>query len=154
MATLAGHGPSMRRIPRARRGRVPVTLFGLCVLVAAGAAGLSLRTLRLPAASELPPPGADTRPAGSLPELPRLSVERPPEAPTGPVRVLGAGEDLQAALEAAMPGDVIAIDPGTVVSGPIRLPRKSGNDWITIRTRVADGVFPAAGTRVAPADAA
>jgi len=134
---------------------VPGTVFGLCALVAAGAAGLSLRPFRrAAAASQLPPPGAETRPPGSPPELPRVPVERPPEAAAGPVRVLAAGEDLQAALEAAMPGDVIAIDPGTVVTGPIRLPRKPGNDWITIRTRVADGLFPAAGTRVGPADAA
>jgi hypothetical protein len=72
---------------------------------------------------------------------------------TGPVRVLTAREDLQAALDAAMPGDVIALEPGATFAGPVRLPNKPGSEWITIRTAVADGTFPPPGTRVGPSHA-
>jgi len=102
---------------------------------------------------ELPPPAAYSLPPGSPPELPRARVEMPPAVPTGNVRVLHAGDDLQAAVDAAQPGDLLALDPGAGF-GPIRLPRKAGNDWITIRTNVPDGTFPPPGTRVDPVQAA
>ena len=73
-------------------------------------------------------------------------------APAGPVRVLGIGADLQAAVDAARPGDVIALEPDATF-GPLRLPRKTGDEWITIRTSVPDGVFPRPGTRVDPSHA-
>jgi hypothetical protein len=92
------------------------------------------------------------RPPGSAPEPPRARVELPAAAPTGPVRVLGAGDDLQAAVDAALPGDVLALEPDAAY-GPLRLPRKTGDEWITIRTRVPDGVFPRPGTRVDPSHA-
>lgn len=92
---------------------------------------------------------ADSRPPGSGPELPRVSVEMPTGVPTGPVRVLGPGDDLQAALDVSLPGDVIALEPGTTF-GTIRLPRKTGDEWITVRTSVPDGAFPRPGTRVNP----
>src|SRR6202035_266017 len=133
------------------------TIFGLAALLSAAALGLCCSRSRQPAAaaaSELPPPGAESRPPGSPPELPRVSVELPAGPAKGPVRVLAAGDDLQAALDAAQAGDVIAIDPGATIAGPIRLPEKTGNDWITIRSRLADGAFPPAGTRVGPANAA
>jgi hypothetical protein len=105
------------------------------------------------AATELPPPGATMRPPGSPAELPRVQVEMAPAAPAGAVRVVGPRDDLQSAVDAALPGDVIALDPAGTF-GPLRLPRKSGSDWVTIRTSVPDGAFPAPGTRVGPAHAA
>jgi hypothetical protein len=98
--------------------------------------------------TELPPP--EQRPAGSPPEPPRASVELPPQSKAAPTRVLKAGDDLQSALDEAKAGDVIALEAGAVFTGAFRLPNKPGNGWITIRTRVADGVFPQAGTRVDP----
>jgi hypothetical protein len=104
------------------------------------------------AVAELPPPGAESRPPGSAPELPRVSVELPPAAPDGPVRLVRAGEDLQAAVDAAAPGDVLALEAGAVF-GPLRLPDKAGPGWITIRTATPDSALPP-GARVEPRHAA
>jgi hypothetical protein len=130
------------------RGRlVPAAAPALAALLVQGCA-------RAPAASEaaLPPPGAESRPAGSPPELPRARVELPPEPAAGPVRVVRAGEDLQDALDDASPGDVLALEAGAVF-GPVRLPRKEGEGWITVRSASLDAL-PAAGRRVGPAQAA
>jgi hypothetical protein len=70
-----------------------------------------------------------------------------------PPASLRAGEDLQRALDAARPGDVIVLEAGGVFTGPFRLPEKAGSDWITIRSSAADRL-PPPGTRVTPADAA
>ncbi len=104
------------------------------------------------AVSELPSPMSDDRPPGYAPELPRLSVELPKKM-AAPTRVLETGEDLQDAIDKAKPGDVIALTPRATFKGPITLPNKQGSDWITIRTRIADGVFPSPGTRVNPSHA-
>src|SRR5438105_2653575 len=105
------------------------------------------------AESELPSPAGDDRPPGSPPELPRWHVEIPTSTANQPVRVLEAGENLQSALDAATPGDVIALKPGAIFTGPFTLPEKQGEGWITIRTSAPDGVFPPPGTRVGPLQA-
>jgi len=64
-----------------------------------------------------------------------------------------AGGNLQAALNAAQPGDTITLAPGAVYTGPFALPNKPGSQWITVRTAVPDGTFPVLGTRVKPSDA-
>jgi hypothetical protein len=102
------------------------------------------------AQSEIPPPLIDERPPGSAPEMPRLHVDTPTSAANQPVRVLQAGENLQNALDAAKPGEVIALTPGAIFTGPFRLREKYGEGWITIRTSAPDGVFPPPGTRVGP----
>jgi hypothetical protein len=63
-----------------------------------------------------------------------------------------AGTDLQAAIDAAMPGDVLLLDAGATYSGSFQLPEKSGDGCITIRTSTADADLPA-DLRVTPADA-
>src|SRR6476469_499427 len=66
-----------------------------------------------------------------------------------------AGGDLQAALNAAQPGDVITLVPGATYSGNFVLPNKGAiNDYITIRSAAADALLPPAGVRIRPADAA
>jgi Glycosyl transferase family 2 len=62
-----------------------------------------------------------------------------------------AGGDLQAALDAAQPGDEIVLEPTATFVGPFRLPAKAGDDWITVRSGAAE--LPPAGTRVGPDDA-
>jgi glycosyltransferase involved in cell wall biosynthesis len=62
-----------------------------------------------------------------------------------------AGADLQAALDAAQPGDEIVLEAGATFVGPFRLPFKAGEEWITVRSSAAE--LPAAGTRVGPGDA-
>jgi Right handed beta helix region len=54
-----------------------------------------------------------------------------------------AGGDLQAALDAAQPGDVIVLPAGAEYVGNFVLPRKEGNAWITVRSEATrHGVPP------------
>lgn len=77
---------------------------------------------------------------------------RPAEPrPAGAVHV-AAGGRLQDALDRAVPGDVILLDPGAVYEGPFTLPRKAGSGWITVRSADPHGRLPPPGTRVGPAD--
>src|SRR5207248_7075643 len=59
--------------------------------------------------------------------------------------------DLQAAVNAAQPGDTLVLAAGATYH-PITLPAKSGDGWIVIRSSAADEL--AAGRRVEPGDAA
>jgi hypothetical protein len=59
------------------------------------------------------------------------------------------GGDLQAALDAARPGDVILLEAGGSYPGNFRLPAKSGNGYITIRSNAEASRFPQQ-SRVAP----
>src|SRR4051794_38278717 len=73
-------------------------------------------------------------------------------AAAAPVRV-PAGGDLQAALNAAQPGDEVLLAAGAVYSGNFRLPAANATGvYITIRTESA--ALPGPGVRVTPADAA
>src|SRR5262245_57848998 len=64
-----------------------------------------------------------------------------------------AGADLQAALDRATPGDVIALAPGAVYAGSFTLPKKTGEGWIVVKTAAPDSDFPAPGRRVDPSQA-
>jgi hypothetical protein len=65
---------------------------------------------------------------------------------------LGAGGDLQAALNAAHPGDVITLQAGAAYVGNFVLPNKGAQTaFITIRSAAADSALPAAGIRMTPA---
>jgi len=48
---------------------------------------------------------------------------------------LHAGDDLQSAIDEANPGDTLVLDAGAEFPGPITLPYKDGNDWITPLSR-------------------
>jgi hypothetical protein len=63
---------------------------------------------------------------------------------------LGPEGNLQAALDAARPGDTIVLQAGATYVGPFTLPRKEGRGWITVR---GSGRIPAAGRRLTPASA-
>jgi Putative Ig domain len=63
-----------------------------------------------------------------------------------------AGGDLQAALDAAQPGDVITLEPNATYTGNFVLPNKGDTSaYITIRSAAPDAVFPDAGVRMTPA---
>jgi hypothetical protein len=66
---------------------------------------------------------------------------------------LHAGGDLQTAIDNAQPGDTIVLAAGANFSGPITLPNKVGNQWITIESSALSSL-PAPGQRVGPQDAA
>ena len=64
---------------------------------------------------------------------------------------VNAGGDLQAAIDAARPGDTIVLQAGAVFTGNYVLPAKGGTAYITIRSSTADASLPGAGTRITPA---
>jgi hypothetical protein len=68
--------------------------------------------------------------------------------------VVRAGEDLQAAIDAAQPGDTIELEPGAEFVGNFVLRAKPGSSFITIRSAMPDDERPAAGVRVTPSTAA
>jgi hypothetical protein len=67
---------------------------------------------------------------------------------------VNAGGDLQAAIDAARPGDTILIAAGAVFTGNYTLPAKGGTAYITIRSAASDASLPAAGARIDPSYAA
>ena len=112
--------------------------------------------LGVPQQSGVPGQGgssAETVHKQAAPERPRVRVELPPESPRGRIVHVKAGESLQAALDAAAPGDRITLEPGAVYKGPFRLLRKTGDQWIVIAT-AAEARLPARGRRVTPSHAA
>lgn len=84
------------------------------------------------------------------PELPRVYVDTKYVPPTGRTINVPGGGDFQAALAAAQPGDVIALEAGATFTGPFLLPNKRGSGWITIRSSALDGSLPPPGKRVDP----
>lgn len=71
---------------------------------------------------------------------------------------VSTGEDFQAALQRAVPGDTIELEVGAVFQGPFILPYKPASSdpdlqWITIRSGGSDSALPRSGVRVTPADA-
>jgi hypothetical protein len=86
--------------------------------------------------------------------LPATYLDTTYTAPTGKTVQVHAGDDLQAAINAAKPGDQLLLEAGATFTGPFVLPEKTGDDWIVIRTATADADFVAPGTRVVPGDAA
>lgn len=98
--------------------------------------------------------------ATSEPELPRSWVDSTYDPPVGGsthlVRsdcdgVAGCFDDLQAALDAALPGDVIEVEAGARFTGNFILRTKPGDGWVYVRS---SGLLdlPKPGVRVSPGD--
>lgn len=81
--------------------------------------------------------------------LPQASVEIALPATTGTPKLVAAGDDLQAALDAAAPGDVIELEAGASFQGPFTLPNFSGAGTLIIRSS-KHAELPAEGERVGP----
>lgn len=79
------------------------------------------------------------------------STSTPPPATGGSTINVGPGQNLQAAIDAANPGDTILLQPGAVYPGGLILPAKSGSSYITIRSAASDAYLPAPGVRITPA---
>src|SRR5437667_8393610 len=91
--------------------------------------------------------------AQTEPELPRVFLDTTYSPPArGKLIAVSAGGDLQAALHASQPGDVIEIQAGATFTGNFILPKKPGTDWIYIRSS-AHALLPHPGTRVFPSHA-
>lgn len=85
----------------------------------------------------------------ATPELPRVSVDTTPPVQTGATIKVPSGGDLQAAINAAVPGDTIVLTAGATYTGNFELPEKGSPDkWVVIKT---SGVLPT--TRVSPGTA-
>jgi hypothetical protein len=76
----------------------------------------------------------------------------PVPAASGAITVR-AGDDLQAALDAARPGDTLLLQPGATFVGNFVLRAREGSQYITVRTASTDRRLPPAGDRVNPAHA-
>src|SRR6266496_393377 len=86
--------------------------------------------------------------AQTEPELPRVFLDTTYSPPTrGKLIRVKAGGDLQAALLASRPGDVIELQAGATFTGNFILPRKPGTDWIYIRLSLITRLPPTS-TRV------
>jgi hypothetical protein len=86
-----------------------------------------------------------------FPAPPQVLLDTSYKSPSGRTIAVGAGGDLQAALNLAQPGDVIALAPGAMFLGNFTLPKKGGAGWIIVRSAAPDEKLPAPGTRVTPA---
>lgn len=84
------------------------------------------------------------------PELPRELLDTTMPEPNGSTVFVGEGDDLQAALDAAQPGDQILLEAKATFTGSFTLPAKEGADWIVIRTYTE---LPPEGVRMTPAQA-
>ncbi|MBS1788279.1 MAG: hypothetical protein JST85_11175 [Acidobacteria bacterium] len=88
------------------------------------------------------------------PELPRVTLNTDYVPSKGQVIAVGENGDFQAALNRAMPGDVITLKAGAVFKGNFTLPAKKGTSWIVIRSSTPDADLPPPGTRLSPKQAA
>ncbi len=88
--------------------------------------------------------------SGSV-QLPTASVNTTPPPVTGQIIDVNSGGDLQAAINAAQPGDEIVLQAGATFTGPITLPNFSGSGWITITSSGAGALTP--GVQVNPNEA-
>lgn len=99
---------------------------------------------------------AAAAPAAKAAELPRATVATGYPAGGRSVRI-GANANLQAALDAARPGDVLLLPRGATYVGNFVLRAKGAapasapaGGWIVIRTDVPDAALGAEGTRMTP----
>lgn len=104
-----------------------------------------------PPAPPAPAPIPVAPPADSPAELPRVQVNTEPVPVTGTTHRPVTSDGLQAALDAARPGDLIELVAGTTYTGNFVLPAKTGAGWITIRS--SESHMLPAGERVGPAQA-
>ncbi len=90
-------------------------------------------------------------PPDPIADLPAAFVDTAYPALTGQTIHVAAGGDLQAAINAALPGDEITLEAGATYIGNFVLPEKVGDGWIVIRSEAAG--LPAEHTRVSLEDA-
>ncbi len=111
-------------------------------------------------ASALVPGGASASVSGAAPEavpvraeLPRVFLDTTYVPATGASIPVHAGDDLQAALDAADAGDELVLDAGATFTGSFILPDKPGQATIVVRSSQL-AALPAEGVRVGPEHAA
>jgi hypothetical protein len=92
-----------------------------------------------------------TEVTGREPELPRVFLDTTYKQPARAPKQIAAGDDLQAALNTAKPGDVLSLEAGATFTGNFTLPAKAGSEWIIVRTSTSDSSLPQPGVRITPA---
>jgi hypothetical protein len=97
-------------------------------------------------------PTAGPPSAVATPIPPQKQVDTTLPTPSGTVRQVAAGGNLQAALDAAVPGDVIELAQGATFTGRFMFKKKTGSAPIWLRSSGWQ-TLPPQGTRVKPADA-
>ncbi len=85
-------------------------------------------------------------------ELPRTYIDTTYHRPSGSTVHVRNGQDLQAALDAARPGDTIRLEAGATFSGNFVLRPKTGDGWIYIESAGIESKVHA-GQRATAADA-
>lgn len=92
--------------------------------------------------------------ARTAPAPPRRVIDTTFPALAGRTIHVPDGGDLQKALNAAHPGDLITLEPGAVYRGPFRLPAKAGSGWIVVTAAGSPTGLLTQGQRVNPSHAA
>ena len=129
-----------------------LSLFTLLLSLAAAACTHEARSV-----DRASPPSGQSQVNGRDPVPPAL-LDTNYVSPTGStISVKGTGDAaaraFQAALDSARSGDVIAIEPGSTITGNFVLPNKPGTGWTVIRSAAGDDRLPPVGKRVRPSDA-
>src|SRR3989442_6808353 len=75
--------------------------------------------------------GAAGRPEGAQP--PAAVVDTTAVEPSGRTIAVPGGGDLQAALESARTGEVVALEPGATYQGAVVFPPEYGASWDVVR---------------------
>jgi hypothetical protein len=87
--------------------------------------------------------------AAALPAPPQ-TFDSSYAGPTGATLEVAAGQNLQAALNNAKPGDTVVLQAGATFRGPFKIPNNAGSGWIyVVSSDLAN--LPPPGTRVSPA---
>ncbi len=129
-----------------------VSSSGLVTAAGAGSATITATISGKSGGASVSVTSTSTGPITVTPPAVPLSEPSPVvPAPTGRTIRVAAGSDLQAALNSALPGDVVALASGATFVGNFTLPAKACNGWVTIRTDIPDSDLPAAGQRITPA---
>src|SRR5437763_11374764 len=89
--------------------------------------------------------------ASSMPAQPRVLLDTTYTPPTGNVIRVHSGDDLQAALDRAVPGDQVVLDAGATFTGNFVPPKKAGSGLIVLRTSDIGALRE--GARAGPGDA-
>ena len=110
---------------------MPAATVGLAVLLTSSAAVGPSVVHRSSSMFDRQAPAAAAQDLGSV-QLPKATVDTGEPKTTGRMIHVAAGESLQAALDAAQPGDRITLAAGATYQGPFTLPKKDGDAWIVI----------------------